>query len=931
MKGKIVKMNIKRAKARILSVILAIMTIPKISFAFPSVLDDVPEKNMMVVESTAGEFSDDNVYRAFKILTYIGIISEKEDSFEENTPVSRGYAATAFAALASGAKTNGKVTSFVDVPEKNIYAAGIQQAADIGIIDIDTDRFYPNKNVTQEDIAEWALRALKRNYIVYNKSMLSAASEIGIFKGVSLTDDSITMGQFMLILENVLLSDFVEISITEGGNNVSFDVVNGENYLNNKYDIYLQEGILTGYKYSSIYGELDIEADKVLINRAPFYIDEQVPMEFVGSYIGAYVDKKNENRIITYWQNEKKTKIYTAKRNEYENFEETQITYRNSNSCKRIKINEQIPFIYNNVYYGNYNKEIAENIMQNTDCFTVIDNDGDGKGDIVKAVKYTHYLVKSVSPMKESIIFKNDGGVLDITDKTTAEFVFNGQSIDPFKDLKANDVLTVLEGVRIDKSRVFCANVTRDLVNGKITSIGETDWGKYYIIDGTYYYLSDDFIEYMNKNSSQKKPVTGSMVQLYIGADGRVVGSKSEDDFSYGFVMASSWDESEEIAKIKIYTVDGTEKSYFMADKVTIYNKDNQNGRKFEKEAAYRSISTEGKLNNEAIAYTLNSDNMISSLAVALDRTAYQPGTFYYPLTLDYYYEPQGPTDQMARMYRNVLARTYTMNNLTPILTVPKDESLLNDVKAYQIKSGSSWSTENYFQPGEIIRAYNCDKFYNPEFYVINGTTSTTISQTDGKVHIYAIEKIGNSLDDEDNPVKTISYYDNKEFKTTALADDVIFVDEGIFCDVKTVDDLKTGDIIQFEKDVLGKINVIRVVFRINDGLSKKYGLYKSIKETETSYKLDYTADLLSTMPELAVIYGVVEDIEGTRALIKTDSDKKFYPVTLGGSVYGSVYYTIYDTKGHKISPGTISELQSGDIVIMRRYYNHVQDVIIIR
>lgn len=918
-------------KNRIISGIAVLLMLPQIGFAFPSDLDDVPIKDISTTESTAGMYSSERVHEAFKILKYINAIPEEEAEFEEDEIVTRAYAAAAFGAIASGGRSESGIPDFIDVKAEHEYAAGIAQAQSKGILDKDTDKFYPNKYVLAEDIAVWAIRVLKQDYIIYSQSMFSAAQDLGIFKGVSYSEKGITKGQFLLVLENVLNSDYIEMNGVDSSGSISIKINEDENFMNNVYDIQLQEGILTGYKYSSIYGDSDLEAGKVQINRATFLTDNAIPMEYVGTYVGAYVDTENDNKIVSLWKNEKKTEITKINKEQFKSFLVNEITYYDETSTKRVKINEQIPFIYNNLYYGTLNNDNLKNLLPVCDNVTVIDNDGDGKGDLVKAQKYTHYIIKSVSPMTDTIVFKNNGGTLEITDTTTAEFVFNDQLVESITSLKGDDILTVLEGYRINKTRVFDAILTRDMVEGKISTHSEDENGEFYVIDNVKYYLSDNYLNFTATDSSQEKPTTGTYAQLYVGADGKVVGTKTDNDFSYGYIMSSSYDTGEEVARIKIYTVDGKTQVYLFADKVKVYNEKNINGKKVEKMEAYNLLANApandgGKILNDAVAYTLNAEGEIASIAVPIDRTANPHGSLYYPLTLDYDAAKQSP-DANTRMYRMLYRQLYTMNASIPILVRPSNDELLNDEKAFEMRTGNYWSVEHYFTPSEAVKVYNANKFYVPDFYVMSGTTSTDLSQGEGKLHMYAIENITDTINEDDMPVKQLSYFENGSLKTVNIAEDVTFVDAGIYCKMDEVSELKKGDIIQFDVNSFGEISIIRVLFDIQNRPSE-FGTYSM-----RSGALVYTEDI--QFESLALIHAKVIDSEGSIVLVNSSKDgtneKYTYPLTLGGSVYGNVYYNIYNSKTKEVTKGSLSEIQTGDEVVMRRYYNHVQDVIIIR
>ena len=71
--------------------------------------------------------------------------------------------------------------------------------------------------------------------------------------------------------------------------------------------------------------------------------------------------------------------------------------------------------------------------------------------------------------------------------------------------------------------------------------------------------------------------------------------------------------------------------------------------------------------------------------------------------------------------------------------------------------------------------------------------------------------------------------------------------------------------------------------------------------------------------------------MDSNKVLVTTSGGTEF-PVTVGGySSYGDVFYVIYDKNKNTAEPAKLSDIKPGDTVVMRKYYNHVQDVIIIK
>ena len=912
-------MRKNRIAVILLSVILTIAEINQVCFAFPSILDDVPEKQILVTETSLGTFSDANVLRAFRLLNYLDIISENEKDFEEDAVITRGYAVSAFAAMFAGSRSTGAAESFSDVPLDYAYAAGVYQALEFGLLDNSESKFYPNKNASYEDAAAWALKALNFDVTLSGKQPLAVAIEMGIFKGVGISGNSITKGQFLKILENALNADLVNMNMSGSGFNYKVD--NTKTYLSEKYNVYLQDGIVTGYKYSSIYGDIDLKADEVEINRAIYKVDEELSVDYVGYSVSCYVDTDRDNRIITLWQKEGKNNTYEVEKKDYVSFDTSYIRYGIS---KRISLSGSIRMMKNNLFDGYYNATSVA-ALSGTDKIKVIDNDGDGRGDLLKAYKYTHYIVKSVSQVSESVVFGNDAGALDISDATITEFMLDGKIVDPLKDLQANDVLTALEGVKVNGKKVFDAVVCRDTVDGTISNTGTDEGGAYYVIDGVYYYLSDNWISYMTASSSYKN--VGDYVVAYLSTDKMIVNIKSEGDFIFGYLMEAKYKRKTEELQITVFKTDGEVANVSSSEKVRVYNSVNQEGKKIYAQEAYNEcLNTDGSLKDVAVAYTLDKEGKLKEIAFEVPKASVWTGITY-PLTLDLDYNPDGKED--SRAYHGLFARKWTFDGTTPVITVPENIALRTNERAYSKTSGNKWGNGegSYLKSGQIIKAYNSDKFWRPKFYTVKTTVSTAISQGGGNLHFYVIDKICDTYDEVDGgTAKVISYYSGTQYKETKIADDVTIARAGMFTNVNSADDLKRGDIIQIHTDAVGAIDVLTVYFRIFSPPANGFGSYYYDKETSA---LTYTTDV--SMADVSVVYAKVLDTDSNKALIETSSGIEF-PVTIGGySSYGDPFYLLYDRSTKTATPAKITDIKPGDTVIMRRYYNHIQDVIILK
>ena len=328
------------------------------------------------------------------------------------------------------------------------------------------------------------------------------------------------------------------------------------------------------------------------------------------------------------------------------------------------------------------------------------------------------------------------------------------------------------------------------------------------------------------------------------------------------------------------------------------------------------------------VGYTVDSDEKLNQIAFEVPK-AQLSNSESYPLSLDLDYNPSGNEVPEARAYHGLFASKWTFDGSIPVLIVPAAPEFRTTERAYSKTTGNKWGNNagSYLKKGEAIKGYNADKFLRPEFYTVKTTVTTAISQGGGNLHFCVIDKISEVYDEEEAGTMTmLSYYSDSQYKNIKISADAEIARQGIFCDVDSIDDLRDGDIIQFHTDAIGNVDILTVYFRMTDPPANGFGSYYFDSD---SGALVYSSDV--TMTSLTVLYAKVVDIDSNKVLIETSGGVE-YPVTVGGySSYGNPYYLIYDKKKESGIPAKLSDIKPGDVVVMRKYYNHVQDVVIIK
>lgn len=911
------KMTKTRKISALMLAIMLFSALPITSFAFPSDLDNVPFEEVTDENSTKGEFSERNVLRAFRLLKYIGAISESEEEFDGSEAVKKGYAATVGALLKNDYIPKATEQVFSDVSLESEYADGVTTAYQMGIIEGTNGRFYPNKSISWDELAYMGVTLLNRHYTAGSKSPRVYANQLRLFSGIDASKEEVTKDDLLIFFENVLNSDYVELNGVNQKGEPQITTDGSKTLLNSEKDIYLNDGIVTAYRFTATDGERELNEGKIEINKAEYDLNIFAGNDFVGLAVKFYLDKSdNNNLIIDLWETNKNEKLDISD-DDLKAYDKTSVTYLNNGKNVTKSVKKQIPVIYNGAYVGSYEKAVSGKMLDGASV-SLISNDGDSVYDIVKIEKLSYYVVKSVSPASGNLVFKYNKGSIDISlNSVFSSFVLNNEEID-LTGLKAGDVLSVKEAKTIDGNKIFYAEASRNMTSGEIEKISSDKNGEYYIIGGEKYYLTEEYKDYLVTDSKEPKPKLGSSAVFYLASNGKIVTSSAKSDWLYGFCMttASFGNSLEESFGMRVYTTGGTVSELYFDDKITYYDENNLSGKTTETSKAYSSLAGY----TGAVAYKINGNGEATELAKPVDRTDYSHNTIDYPLTLDLDVEKTNG----GRQYRDILNSAYNLLNV-PIIVHPSDLTLENDEDVYSVRTVRYWNVEHYFTESEALALYNISEYGIADFATMFGNAAT--KEVGSEEHMYMITDSYIGIDNDENKTRIIEYCSGGTTVKRIVASDAEIIEQGVWKNIPTsIDKIQKGDIVQLELDGKSQVCALRVLF----STQTPPDTYCVIGYNGT---VSYNAT--TAFAHLNLLYGKIMDTNDSMVLLNCSSagDDPSYtgPLTLGHSVYSSVNYTLYDSKSETVTGSSLSEIMAGDTVVMRKYYNHVLDVFIIR
>mgnify|MGYP004459186033 CR=1 FL=1 len=886
------------------------------ALAYVPNVDDVPYDDSFFGLEEKETLESKGLETVYTLLKFIGAEDRKVSEIVPGETATKALGAKYFAAIKGTNNTAGELP-FEDVTDKTQYYEYIKKAYGAGIIEKDK-RFNPTAALTMDEAAKMAMRTLEYDKLYPIDEAMSFAYENKLFYGIDTGKNTMSIGELMIFAENVLAVPCIEYSSVSSQ---GYDIKIGEkSYLEKYKNISVQSGIVTGTEFSSLYGDSDLGKNQIEINRGVFSYESESNADLTGHSIMAYVDNDNDNALICLWKYKSAEEKF-----KFSEFGEDKGTYITNRDNKRYKIANGARVLYNGIYYGTNDKARSDGLYNNFDNLQLIDNNRDGSYEVIKINRGDTYVVKSVSTYREKIDFKYGFESLNLENEENVYISKNGERIG-IENLAANDIITVYKAKKTNNENVYVIYASTESVTDILKEDGTDDYAKcFYRLDNEIYQLSDNYVYFLEHDTTQEKPSIGGEYTFLLSYDGKIAAvAEQNGSYQYGFLMRSiSLDEEEQYA-VEIFTLDGSAERMTFAKKVKFFSAEEKKGKKIEDKDVYQKLGTGDGLIYDMIAYKKNASDLISEIVLPLDCTKEALGTTDYPLTKDFTnllgYADGKPRYNSVRSYYNVLDSRYNVGGVTTVV-YPVDKNNRTDEKLYQ-KKGFSYQDE-YFSTSQIT-LYNTDKFYNPGIITLGMNVSTEI---DAESTPYMITKVSKGLDEDDMPVTVVTYNTGASEVTKNLSSECVISNDKYHWE-GTPDDpqkIHAGDIVQLETDVAGNINCIRF-------------LYKADKPSDYGYQDPRTADsstiTMASVSAIKVIHGTVVDYNSGCVLVnikKPGERAETWPILSGNTVYGRVTYTLLEQKSGKVTSISRDEIEAGDEIIIRKRYNHGVNFFIIR
>lgn len=451
--------------------------------------------------------------------------------FGVNTLITRGEAAKIIAAAMNAGGEYEYKNAYADVSVDTEYSGYIQCLKDNGIIS-EAQSFRPSEYITCAEfikMAEYVLGYGKYMDLMggFDEGTMTLASEIYLLKDTDLYANSkLTRGEAVIVLYNMMLA-FPSKAWQSGA--VSKFNRSDKTYLEHKFDLKLIKGIVNANAVTSVNsaekkaGKSIVEIDGIM------YLDkDDMLFDHVGEsmYVLAQGDELD---IKASWEDVKSNTVYTVAADDIEDSRLDEITADSGGKSKKYRLENSYMVLLNGVAYFDYN---ADTLKPEDGFLELVDNDNDGKAEVVRIWQPEIYVSKTYS-FEESSIYISDvfGNKQQLIDIDTLDIRISGEK-SGYEDIKTGSSAVIIKLYRSPDGMY----VKTDYGIGSISNgIPKSITGEFVTVDGEEYAFSS---YYLNNKSSMDDITVGRSVELAYDEFGKVLAVLTAESSKDGEVLA---------------------------------------------------------------------------------------------------------------------------------------------------------------------------------------------------------------------------------------------------------------------------------------------------------------------------------------------------------------------------------------------------------
>ena len=500
--------------------------------------------------------------------------------------------------LVGCADENGASVPFDDVAASDYFSGALSYALNLNVVSA-ASSFYPNREVTVNEACKMSIAALGGAYLAnvkggYPYGYYRIADEMNLLDAITSSGNEFLSREefyhFMQAFVNAYVYEPEKIG------NDSFVISDARTVLEVYHDAYTVSGVITANEFSALYdpnvnlGEGVAEIDHIMY--------KTLATAKLGAAVTAYVKNGGKYDDIIFFDYSETVSV-VVDTSAVVSVGSSSVEYEIDGVQKTLHLASKPAFIYN----GKADiKFIASDLNKVDGVITFVDNDRNGKYDVVEIVESTLIYVRSINSDENYITGFND------------ELVYLEDKVDEKYFVTVDGVVASLS--KIPAGAIASCSTSKDgLLNNISVSTGSvsgtvdgfSSGNNLIYIDGTAYEYGKYFVA--NYLSRTELGFSGTFLLSDRGViEAFVKESKSTMQFGY-FINIKQTDGLEEEISVKLCTADDTIAVFDIADKVVI------NGNTPTQKADVLSLLTkDGNAVQQIIRYSLNKDGDINCI-----------------------------------------------------------------------------------------------------------------------------------------------------------------------------------------------------------------------------------------------------------------------------------------------------------------------------
>lgn len=687
---------------------------------------------------------------------------------------------------------------FLDVKPEHEAASAIYHANSMNFISgVDESHFYPDKKISFEEAVKIIVTVMGYGDLAQYKGGYPTGYVAIADSADILTNQRGNNYQNLCRIWANALTEPLHSNIGISENGLASYEKTDETLLFRYREIKVGEGVYYANEFTTLYGSGDLGENCVEIEDEVYTDSYGIDSKLLGQNL---IYLYNEKELIFAYPESVKRKTISVDAQDIISYKDGTLTYNVGESQKTARIIET-PYVFcNGVGYSDYS---------DTDFCPVhgelelIDEEGDGKYEIVFIKRADILVVEEISKDNLKIVEKYSGDILDLSkDGTKYSLVVDGE-VAELSTLSANTVLSVYAS---HDKKVFEIVGSTKLVHGKISGVRYDDNNSlrgYAQIGEEEYEIWQDAID---------KAYPGADGKWFLSAEGIIAEYEGFSEYRFGYLCRKfHQDTPEEVYQLQIVTNTGKTVKYNLRKKV-LYNYT----QRFSAEEIYNMIT-----NPQLVMFKANGNLEITALQTVTNNLSGQYGYDEEILTFD---EELDSAVFYKRMLKNIL-----MTKQTPIFRCPDVKDGLwtepEDVTVINISELENGETYNN------IKVYSYNDMLEAGAVIMESVEKNYV---DIESPVLVIDKVTRSLNLEESPAYKVFGYREGKYVSYAMTDNAHATSTENSAMVKPHNDggeMRRGDIIQIELEN-DEICSWRTVYRTE--LGEKHGEYYN---TSGAYK----------------------------------------------------------------------------------------------